>query len=831
MQRFTFSSFCLLLCSVLLGALSNHAQAATFTVVNTNQVGTGSLRKALNDANATPGADSIVFTIPSSGLHTIAPTSPLPTITEAVTIDGYSQPGATPNTQTNSDDAVILIELDGSNAGADAYGLKITGGNCTVRGLCINRFNLHGILMHTRGNNIITGNFIGCDPGGTLNRDNGGHGIAIPSGNANRIGGTTPAERNLLSGNRNTGVQISSNLTSGNVVQGNFIGTDKSGGVALGNGLNGIYITQGATNNLIGGIGSAARNIISGNERRGVQIANGANANQVQGNTIGLNSAGLQKVGNGSDGVAITESNNNLIGSSQAGGGNLISGNGSRFYGGNGVAVSGSGASNNRIEGNLIGTNVNGSLPLDFGVGNYIHGVSISDGASNNMAGGTTNGTGNLIGANGHNNSDNTPRYYGMGVVLTGPVATANKVQGNRIKRNQGNGIWINQSADNLIGGTTTGARNVITGNAQFPSPLNGNAGIEIFGSQASNNQVQGNYIGLDETGSATDRNGYNTSAGGGVYLNDAPSNTVGGSLSGSRNIISGNLIGVQIAGLNAQNSQILGNYIGTDASGTQDLGNGFGVCIGDFLGNTHIGASNNVVGGNTLAAANVISGNSEGIILVGTTTQNNQIIGNFIGTQEDGISALSNSFRGIAVLLGAKANKIGGLGSGTNTIAFNGEDGVQIAEGTGNEIVGNSIFSNGELGIDLLSNGVTANDGGDADSGANNLQNYPVLSGAAVSQASGTVTAIDGTLNSRASQLFRVDFYASPSADPSGFGEGKTYLGSVTVTTNGSGNVSFSFNASGDRSGQVITATATNTTTHDTSEFSQAVTVAPAGP
>ncbi len=583
--------------------------------------------------------------------------------------------------------------------------------------------------------------------------------------------------------------------------------------------------TVSTTNNLIGGIGSAARNIISGNERRGVQIANGANGNQVQGNTIGLNSAGLQKVGNGSDGVAITESSNNLIGSSQAGGGNLISGNGSRLYGGNGVALSGSGASNNRIEGNLIGTNVNGVFPLNFNTSNYIYGVTISDGASNNMAGGTANGTGNLIGANGNEELAGTSRLYGMGVVIEGAATTGNQVQGNRIKRNQGNGIWINQSAGNLIGGTAAGARNVISGNAEFPRAGTGNSGIEISGSQATNNQVQGNYIGLDETGTATQGNGRGSSSGGGIFLNDAPNNTIGGTLSGARNVISGNARDISITGSAAQNNQIVGNYIGTDASGTQ----GFDIGTGVLLEN----AANNIIGGPSSSERNVISGSGANIVLRGSGTFGNQISGNFIGTQADGTTALSNGQGDTGIgIFQAVNNLIGGASAGQgNVIAFNNAQGIFVIEGNGNEIVGNSIFSNGGLGIDLGTAGVTANDGGDADTGANNLQNYPVLSGASVSQASGTMTAIDGTLNSTANKLFRVDFYASPSADPSGFGEGKTYLGRTIVTTNGSGDVTFTFAATGDLSGQVITATATRNDTGDTSEFSQAVTVAPTGP
>lgn len=158
--------------------LEDRLAPATFTVVNTLDTGAGSLRQAILDANAAPGADLIDFNIPGAGVQTIAPASGLPTITDPVTIDGYTQPGASPNTLAVGNDAVLRIELDGSGAGHAAYGLRIFGGNSTVRGLVINRFANDGIWLWSQAN-VIEGNFVGIDPTGTQGQGNRFSGIAI----------------------------------------------------------------------------------------------------------------------------------------------------------------------------------------------------------------------------------------------------------------------------------------------------------------------------------------------------------------------------------------------------------------------------------------------------------------------------------------------------------------------------------------------------------------------------------------------------------------------------------------------------------------------------
>ncbi len=183
------------------------AYGITFPVTNTNDSGAGSLRQAILDANANAGPDVIAFNIPGSGVHTIAPLTGLPTITDSVVIDGYTQPGASPNTDPNGFNGTLLIELDGENAGPSS-GLHVVAGNSTVRGLVVNRFILsgandpegNGIFLESLGGNHIEGNFFGTDPSGTLARPNTNAGIFVRSPN-NTIGGASPGARNVFSGN------------------------------------------------------------------------------------------------------------------------------------------------------------------------------------------------------------------------------------------------------------------------------------------------------------------------------------------------------------------------------------------------------------------------------------------------------------------------------------------------------------------------------------------------------------------------------------------------------------------------------------------------------
>lgn len=228
---------------------------ATFTVTNINDSGVGSLRQAILDANANAGTDTIVFNI-GTGFQTIKPLTPLPVITDPVILDGTTQPGyaTTP-----------IIIIDGLNTvGTFSYGLRITAGNSTVKGLVINNFrNGSAISLANSGGNIIQGNFIGTDPTGLLRRYNNS-GISIDSPN-NLIGGTNLAERNLISGSLFSNIGIGG-TGNNNRIKGNFIGTNVNGSGSLETGGYGVEILNAFnTGNIIGGSEPGAGNLISGN--------------------------------------------------------------------------------------------------------------------------------------------------------------------------------------------------------------------------------------------------------------------------------------------------------------------------------------------------------------------------------------------------------------------------------------------------------------------------------------------------------------------------------------------------------------------------------------
>ena len=465
-------------------------------------------------------------------------------------------------------------------------------------------------------------------------------------------------------------------------------------------------------------------------------------------------------------------------------------------YGGIGILN----GSNNVIEGNFIGTNAAGTAAVP-----NLYGVIIYNG-SNNRVGGTTPAQRNVIAGN----NDDGVNIGGA----TSAQAVANLVQGNYIGTNAagtaalGNGddgVKVEIADGTIIGGTTAAARNIIAASV--------NNGVILKGVGTINSLVQGNYVGTDVTGTAALGNGL-----AGVRIEDAPNNTVGGIVVGARNIISGNQYGVFVDSASTGNS-VQGNYIGTDAAGTIGLGlQSAGVTLS---------GNNNILGGTIPGARNIISGNVVGLGILGN---GNVVQGNYIGTDVTGTQDIGNTAWGIEVVATAANNTIGGTVAGAgNLIAYNGSNGIVLhgaTVGTGNAILGNSIFSNGILGIDLSSDpvggGVTPNDPGDPDTGPNNLQNFPVLTAANLVTNG---TALVGTLNSEASKTYRLEFFASPMCDSQYYREGKIYLGFTSVTTDGSGNASFTVNMAAVSMGKFITATATDPS-YNTSEFSACVPV-----
>jgi parallel beta-helix repeat protein len=272
---------------------SRPVTAATFSVTNTNDGGAGSFRQAIIDANASAGLDAIQFSI-GAGPQSIQPLTALPAIIGPAIIDGTTQPGFS---------GTPIIELDGTNvANINDYGLNITAGGSTVRGLVINRFlaGSGGAIFLTGGNgNTIEGNYLGIDVSGSVALPNY-QGLNIQGSNYNVIGGAAASQRNVISGNFNNGLRISG--ANDNTIKGNYIGLDASGSSGLANGNQAIRI-ENSWRNIVGGTGGGEGNVISHNSDMGILLYFASNT-QIQGNIISSNS---------SEGVFILSGTNNGI--------------------------------------------------------------------------------------------------------------------------------------------------------------------------------------------------------------------------------------------------------------------------------------------------------------------------------------------------------------------------------------------------------------------------------------------------------------------------------------------------------------------------------------
>jgi CSLREA domain-containing protein len=346
------------------------------------------------------------------------------------------------------------------------------------------------------------------------------------------------------------------------------------------------------------------------------------------------------------------------------------------------------------------------------------------------------------------------------------------------------------RGGSNTVGGSTAADRNVIA-DILFVN--------NFGGSGAPNNVVRGNYLGLNAAGTA------GIGGGAGLWLGKSTNTTVGG------NVISGNTgNGIQVD-INATGAVIRGNYFGTNAAGTAAVPNGAGL---------QVYGPGTVIGGTAPGEGNVVAGNTgDGIRL---QTDHAVVAGNSIGVGVGGV-ALGNGGAGVS-LIGTEShhNTVGGTAAGAgNTIANNVSDGISVINGTGQTLEGNQISDNSGLAIDINNDGVTLNDAGDGDSGQNNKQNFPVVTTA---QTSATATHVAGALDSAAG-TYRVEVFANPVCDASGYGEAKTFLGAITGVSAGS----FSGDVGSATVGDQLSATATNEATGDTSELSQCTPIAAA--
>ena len=911
--------------------LEQRIAPASFVVSTLADSGDGSLRKAILDSNATPEADTITF----STTGTIAPLSPLPVIAGDVLLDATTAPGFA---------GLPVVGLNGANAG-QAAGLDVTG-SAVIKGLAIGGFSGAGIvfdgatgtnsiqkcflgtnmagslavpnsvgvvIFNTPGvtitnnlisgntgdgiviygapsfGNTITGNGIGTDATGLRDLGNGGAGIFINDAPSNLIGGAGTG--NTIGGNGGAGINVSGANAAHNSIRGNVIGGNVSASAALPNDGDGVFIHNGASDTTVGGLDNASRNLISGNRGNGVRIED-ASLTTVQNNFIG--STGTVARANGLSGVAILgASHDNLIGGDRNQNlSNLISGNS-----GAGVLIAGT-ATHNIVGGNIIGVAASSAVAIPNATGISIEGhaaenlIGGSDPLRNLISGNTgdgirisSDGAGqavqiNLVGIlpnnavvpNGGNGillqntsgnligGDATQRNFisgnrGAGIALVsanGNTIAANYVglagDGLTAIGNQHSGIALFDSADNTIG-AVAGRGNVISGNAE--------AGILFQGSGTHGNIVIAEFIGTDPDGTMARPNDF------GILARQSGANTIGGVGAEEANLISGNRFqGISITG--SSGFVIQNNRIGLNLPGTAALANGgngirldstFGTTIGGAASNyisgnaaagvaivgggnntiasntiglngtntaaipnlegIRIAGSNNTIGG-TVDSANLISGNAgAGIVIIGAA---NRVVGNGIGVGGGGGSIIGNGGAGIEIT--GVGNVIGT--DKPNFIAGNGGAGILIHTGAavgdshGNELRGNSILANIGLGIDLEPGGPTPNDPGDADDGANGLQNFPVLTGANISAGQVSIT---GTLNSTANGSFTIEFFSNATGGQAAFP-----LGSATVMTDANGVAVVAGTFAAPPVGQRVVAIATNDATHDTSEISASI-------
>ena len=622
----------------------------TFIVNDSGDPGTGgctfsecTFREAIEEANTDAAVDTILFDIPGAGPHTISPTTAFPSIEQTVIIDGYSQPGALPaDTDTT---ATLMIELNGENTPADAFGLAVLANDVEVYGLVINSFALTGIVFDGVMGGVVAGCYIGTDLDGEVALANGERdldgiaydGIWIFQSSQLLIGGDEPAHRNVISGNAFSGIYISEGRASDNVIIGNYIGTNATGTAPIGNAETGIFL-QNSPNNQIGGVQPGEGNLISGNMLEGivlldvVDIAGTAGNNTIQGNWIGVDASGAVPIPNEDAGIAILTSDN-LVGGDTEGATNLVSGNGTF-----GILIAElpdeREAARNIIQGNYVGLDATGLA----GPGNGSHGIQIEEAS--------------------------------------------------------GNTIW-----DNWVGANTLAGIRIIDTNNGEDIP--------------SNNVLQGNYIGL-----AADLQGLTPNGEDGIALNGGQNNQVGGTQEGEGNFISGNeFAGIYITD-NAQQNRIEGNRIGlhplTGSGGNDDAG------IDIFM------ANDNVIGGTTEGSGNIIL--------------NNQLAGiNVTLVRPEGkrsSRALNQQYQRSSIVHAntpSSRSRVASTIRSPNALEPAYAGSLSLPPGEGNAIWGNDIFNNGGLPIDLNQDGRTTNDANDADGGANKSQNYPDIIGAVI--------------------------------------------------------------------------------------------------
>lgn len=724
-------------------------------------------RAAIQNHNANRNLDhnTIVFAIPNapgSGSIIIMVGSSgngaLPRVLGSVTIVGLNTVGPSRR-----------IEINGSMAGAGAMGLKLLGGNTQISFFIINNFASNGMY--------ISGTPIG----------EGGH-----------------------------------------LIQTNYIGTDSTGTVAMGNGGDGIFIDN-TPNNTIGGPGALDGNVIAGNAGYGIRISgpdtsvigqtNRATANNIYGNHIGQNYSDNNFLPNGQGGVLNDNAGQNNIGGTGKGQGNNVVGQN------NGITVQGSLSKGVRVEGNFVGR--------DGTTAKFLAGIFARSGELLTVTGNIITNIGDVgmdifLDANStydiKKNQVNGDVKIGTKFTFgTGRVITVNYQDNMHFKNSTG--LSIDESLNSTINW-------LITGDTVLNGQNGGNIKFRSAGTKQLNNNEWKLNAGVGCNYAVDFAAGVKASilVNGDVYLQNGAEGMKGnvhldaqaelvftlGKLTGSSNGKDGLALGLAASAGAKGDLKIQGgsDFSFNTAAALRLMGEKSSIDIFRVEIDHVVATRNkdldvtfylfNINLKHSILNSRITDNAGAGIVLDGATqaTIDNDTI--------------QNNGNGIVLLDEA-------VGTITNNIISGNKTGVVLAgTGTGTSLTSNSIFGNTTLGIDLGNNGVTANDAGDADTGPNNLQNFPVLTSV---NSSGGSTSIAGTLNSTANTIFSIQFFTNAHCSASGFGEGQTLIGSKQVTTDGSGNATFVALIDGVTlvNGASVTATATDASTN-TSEFSKCI-------
>ena len=663
------------------------------------------LAEAINAANS-DGVDSTIdFDLTGSTEIDVSSLMPLPGIAQPVQIDGYSQPGASANTASVGDNAVPGVDLVGLDANVfTLLSVNSDADGTIIDGIAFAGPGAEGIdLQPDSGNDQVYGNFFGTLDGTTPYSSSFTNANVVDSGTGNTVGGSTLAARNVIVNGGGYGVYLAA--AQGADVEGNLIGVDATGDNALPNFI-GVELDSESAGNTI------RANTVSGSSSAGIGVG-GAASTIIAGNKIGTNDAGDATIPNIEWGI-VDQGTGTTIGGLTTADRNLISGN----HDDAGInLLSGSGA---QVEGNWIGLAANGTAVLgNLGAGIHVHSGHAT--IQHNVISG--NG-GDGVFVDGAANATINSNVIGLLPDNTTPAGNA------------GAGVEVVNATGTLIGGPNGSDGNVISANGNTGEVLLGSSSSDTTGSGAT---VQNNVIGLTEAKSAEVAGSPDAIE----IEDDHGSNTV------ADNTIGGTTNGIFIC-KSADNS-VVRNVVGsnTAAPGGVDFGvSNQGIAISDGCSGSG-DATGNVIGG-SVANRNFVFGSQLFDIAVGADS--NEVSYNVVDGTKGGAAIQVDGNNNVLHDNSVTGATTGGAGPG---------NGIEVDSGTGNTIYANTIFGNSSIAIDLGGDGATPNDQNDPDTGANNLQNYPDLTGATL--AGGTLT-ISGSIDSPTSGgAYTVDVYQSP--------------------------------------------------------------------